>query len=74
MSDQFPKKVAKKAILAFVKGFFSRLGDIVAMVLFPFNVMLGLGAKFLGFVIMVLGLFVDAPDSNDDPDSNIGDI
>ena len=30
MSDQFPKKVAKEAILAFVKGFFSRLGDIFA--------------------------------------------
>jgi hypothetical protein len=71
MSDKFPKKVAKESILAFVRGFFNGLGDILAKVLFPFNVMLGLGGKFLGFVTMVIGgfsgLFLDDPDSNDNP-------
>ncbi|CAC5341894.1 MULTISPECIES: hypothetical protein [Planktothrix] len=71
MDDKFPEKVAKESILAFVRGFFNELGAILVRVLFPFNVILGLGGKFLVSVTTVIAgfsaLFVDAPDSNDDP-------
>lgn len=72
MSTQFAKKVAKESILAFVKGFFSRLGDIVAMVLFPFTSILGLVGKILGLITIVIG--GSSTLSFDDPDSNIEDI